>query len=82
VTGGHHARRAPGAQFEPDPGYVVAAVQSTGHAARFDTEDPSAPGMPDAVRAEGIRSGIAAPIVVDDELWGPSPSPRCAGRFP
>src|SRR3954466_3488588 len=26
--------------------------------------------MPDAVRAEGIRSGIAAPIVVDGELWG------------
>jgi signal transduction histidine kinase len=26
--------------------------------------------MPDAVRAEGIRSGLAAPIVVDGELWG------------
>jgi len=45
-------------------------VRSTGHAARFDTDDPTAPGMPDAVRAEGIRSGIAAPIVVDGELWG------------
>ncbi len=26
--------------------------------------------MPDAVRAEGIRSGIATPIVVDGDLWG------------
>ena len=70
VMGGHLARRPPGDRFEPDAGYVVASVRSTGHAARFDTDDPAAPGMPDAVRAEGIRSGIAAPIVVDGELWG------------
>jgi PAS domain S-box-containing protein len=70
VMGGHLARRPTGDRFEPEAGYVVASVRSTGHAARFDTDDPSASGMPDAVRAEGIRSGIAAPIVVDDELWG------------
>jgi len=70
VMGGHLTRRPPGDRFEPDAGYVVASVLSTGHAARFDTDDPTASGMPDAVRAEGIRSGIAAPIVVDGELWG------------
>jgi PAS domain S-box-containing protein len=70
VMGGHLSRRPPGDHFEPEAGYVVASVRSTGHAARFDTDDPAAPGMPDAVRAEGIRSGIAAPIVVDGELWG------------
>ena len=70
VMGGHLTRRPPGDRFEPDAGYVVASVRSTGHAARFDTDEPTASGMPDAVRAEGIRSGIAAPIVVDGELWG------------
>jgi len=70
VMGGHLTRRPPGDRFEPDAGYVVASVRSTGHAARFDTDDPTASGMPDAVRAEGIRSGLAAPIVVDGELWG------------
>ena len=70
VMGAHQARRAPGVRFEPEPGYVVASVRSTGHAARFDTDDPAAAGLPDAVRAEGIRSGIAAPIVVDGDLWG------------
>jgi len=70
VMGGHMSRRPPGDRFEPDIGYVVADVRSTGHAARFDTDDPAAPGMPEPVRAEGIRSGIAAPIVVDGELWG------------
>src|SRR4051794_38609811 len=70
VMGAHRARRAPGTRFEPEPGYVVASVQSTGQAARFDTDDPAAAGMPDAVRAEGIRSGLAAPIVVNGDLWG------------
>jgi signal transduction histidine kinase len=70
VMGGHLSRRPPGDRFEPEAGYVVASVRITGHAARFDTDDPAAAGMPDAVRAEGIRSGIAAPIVVDDDLWG------------
>jgi PAS domain S-box-containing protein len=70
VMGGHLTRRPPGDRFEPEAGYVVASVRGTGRAARFDTDDPAASGMPDAVRAEGIRSGLAAPIVVDGELWG------------
>jgi GAF domain-containing protein len=70
VMGAHRSRRIPGARFQPEAGYVVAAVQSTGRAARFDTDDPAAADMPDAVRAEGIRSGLAAPIIVDDNLWG------------
>jgi GAF domain-containing protein len=69
VMGAHQARRAPGERFEPDAGYVVASVQRTGNAARYDTDDPAAAGMR-AVREEGIRSGAAAPIVVDGDLWG------------
>src|SRR3954468_660326 len=70
IMGAHQARRTPGTRFEPDPDYVVAAVRETGKAARFDTDDPTAAGMPEPVRAEGIRSGLASPIVVDGELWG------------
>jgi PAS domain S-box-containing protein len=55
---------------ELDPNYVVGAVHRTGRAARFDTDDPAAPGMPEVVRAERIRSGLASPIVVEGELWG------------
>jgi PAS domain S-box-containing protein len=82
VMGGHQTRRAPGDHFEPEAGYVVASVRSTGHAARFDTDDPTAPGMPEAVRAEGIRSGIAAPIVVDGELWGTITAASLHGSLP
>ena len=70
VVGGHDALRTPGIPFTPDPDYVIAAVQATGRAARFDTDDPSAAAMPEPVRAEGICSGLASPIVVDGALWG------------
>jgi signal transduction histidine kinase len=70
VLGGHHARRMLGERFAPDPDYVLAAVRDTGRAARFDTDDPEAPGMPEPVRSEGIRSGLATPIAVDGVPWG------------
>jgi PAS domain S-box-containing protein len=59
-----------GARVPLDRGYVVASVRETGSAARFDADDPAAAGMPEVVRALGIRSGLASPIVVDGELWG------------
>jgi signal transduction histidine kinase len=70
TMGARNASRRPGTRIVPDPRYVVAAVRATGRAARFDTDDPLAPGLPDAVRAEGIRTALASPIVVDGELWG------------
>jgi GAF domain-containing protein len=70
MMGGHRARRRLGERFRLDPDYVVASVRETGHPARFDTDDPAAADLPEAVRAESIRSGLAAPIVVDAELWG------------
>ncbi|HWX96946.1 MAG TPA: GAF domain-containing protein, partial [Solirubrobacteraceae bacterium] len=67
VHGGPHAL---GARVELEPGYVVASVRRGARAARFDTDDPEAVGMPQVVRTLGIRSGVASPIVVDGELWG------------
>jgi GAF domain-containing protein len=70
IMGGHSARRKLGERFPVVPGYVLAAVHETGQPARFDTDNPAAANMPEPVRIEGIRSGLAAPIVVDGELWG------------
>ena len=70
VMGEHAAPHPVGARVKPDPDYVVAEVHRTGRAARFDTDDPAAPGMPGVVRAERVRSGLASPIVVAGELWG------------
>jgi PAS domain S-box-containing protein len=70
VKGGHGGRNAVGARIVLNPDYVIATVRDTGSLARFDSDDPSTSGMPEVVRARGIRSGLASPIVVDGELWG------------
>jgi PAS domain S-box-containing protein len=70
VMGAHGGPHQPGARVALDPDYVVASVRRTGRAARFDTDDPAAAGMPELVRDQGVRSGLASPVVVDGELWG------------
>jgi PAS domain S-box-containing protein len=65
-AGGHRV----GARLEASPDFVVGKVYRTGRAARFDTDDPAAPGMPEVVRTQRICSGLASPIVVEGELWG------------
>ena len=70
LMGGRRTRRAPGSRFAPHRDYVVASVRETGHAARFDTDDPASAGMPEPVADEGIHSALASPIMVEGELWG------------
>src|SRR5580765_166815 len=82
MMGGHSARRRLGERFPIVPGYVLAAVHETGQPARFDTDNPSAANMPEPVRIEGIRSGLAAPILVDGELWGAMTVASLHGPFP
>jgi GAF domain-containing protein len=66
-VGGPHMA---GKRVTLDAGYVVDRVRETRHSARFDTDDPSAKDMPSIVRALGIRSAVASPIVVESEVWG------------
>jgi GAF domain-containing protein len=66
-VGGPHVS---GKRVSLDEGYVVHSVRETRRSARFDTHDPSAAGMPSLVRALGIRSSVASPIVVEGNLWG------------
>jgi PAS domain S-box-containing protein len=70
LMGVRTGRHPVGTRLELDPDFIVAEVHRTRRAARFDTDDPAAPGMPEMVRAERIRSGVASPIVVEGELWG------------
>jgi len=65
--GGPHAT---GDRLPIDPRFVVHAVRETGLAARFETDDPGADGMPDLARDAGVRSAVASPIVVEEALWG------------
>src|SRR4051812_9817744 len=70
TMGIHHRRPPPRERLALDPDFIVAAVKRTGRAARFDTDDPDAPDMPERVRAEGVRSALASPVVVGGDLWG------------
>jgi signal transduction histidine kinase len=70
VMGDHATLRELGAHIPLDPNFVVAMVHKTGKAARIDTDDPDAEGVPEPMRAEGVRSALASPILVDGELWG------------
>ena len=71
VTVGTYGGTYPtGSRSELDPHFVVGSVRATRRAARFDTDDPAAAGMPTIVRDWGMRSAVASPIVVEGDLWG------------
>jgi PAS domain S-box-containing protein len=59
-----------GTRFTPEPGWVLAAVIDTGLAARNDDYEAASEGLPGRIRSLGIRSSVAAPIVVEGALWG------------
>jgi GAF domain-containing protein len=78
-VGGPHVS---GKRVALDEGYVVHQVRETSRSARFDTPDPSAADMPSLVRALGIRSSVASPIVVEGELWGAITAASAEGPLP
>jgi signal transduction histidine kinase len=49
---------------------VFSAVMETGRPARRDNDDGSTARIPNVIRKLGIRSSVAAPIVVEGRLWG------------
>ena len=61
---------AEGVRVEVEPGYPLYDVRETRRSARFDTDNPTAEGMPKLVRSLGVRSAVASPILVEGELWG------------
>jgi GAF domain-containing protein len=77
-VGGPHMA---GKRVTLDPGYVVDRVRETHGSARFDTDDPTAANMPSIVRAMGIRSAVASPIVVEGEVWGAITAASVTGQL-
>jgi PAS domain S-box-containing protein len=74
-----------GARLKPQPGWVVSAVIQTGRSARkddYDDYDNAPDRMPAVIRGLGIRSSVAAPIVVEGALWGVIIVGTVRTRFP
>jgi PAS domain S-box-containing protein len=75
-----------GTSWTLDGPSLTAQVKRTGCPARVDDYADIAGGLGEAARAAGIHAGVAAPIVVDREVWGvvsacgraPVPLPRDA----
>ena len=65
---GDYPFEAMGARL-PFAGGVVTTVYETGQPARQDFDQMSAD-LREELEAHGVRSGVAAPIFVGDELWG------------
>jgi signal transduction histidine kinase len=59
-----------GSRWNFEPPLALAAVLRTGRPARLDDYSQASGAYADAVRLLGIRSGAAAPIVVEGHLWG------------
>jgi signal transduction histidine kinase len=59
-----------GSRWNFEPPLALAAVLRTGRPARLDDYRQASGAYADAVRLLGIRSGAAAPIVVEGHLWG------------
>ncbi|MDP9269411.1 MAG: GAF domain-containing protein, partial [Chloroflexota bacterium] len=60
-----------GSRWTPEPPLAIAAVLRTSRPARCDDySQASGPFVDATVREMGIRSSVAAPIVVDGQLWG------------
>jgi signal transduction histidine kinase len=69
-TGASTNALAVGTRRTAEPGWLTAAVIETGRSARTDNHAIGSEGIPGVFRDLGIRSSVAAPIVVDGALWG------------
>jgi len=59
-----------GRQIELAPQTALARVRATGAPARVDSYEGMPGSFPQEVRDSGIRATVAAPILVDGQLWG------------
>ena len=59
-----------GSRWRPEPPVAVAVALRTGRPARCDDYSQASGAFADAVRRMGLRSAVAAPIVVEGRLWG------------
>jgi signal transduction histidine kinase len=81
-VGAYPAEFPVGSRWTPGPPLALAAVLRTGRPDRVDDFSQASDAYGDAIRRLGIRSGVAAPIVVEGHLWGAIAVGTRRGRFP
>ncbi|HTF54682.1 MAG TPA: GAF domain-containing protein, partial [Pseudonocardia sp.] len=81
-VGAYPAEFPIGSRWTPQPPLALAAVLHTGHSARIDDFSQASDAYADAVGRLGLRSGVAAPIVVEGRLWGAIAVGTRRERFP
>ena len=64
------ARTPVGSRVSTEGESVTAAVRRTGRPARMENYEGADGALAELARATGLRSSVAAPIVVDGRLWG------------
>jgi signal transduction histidine kinase len=69
-VGDHPDELAVGRRFKLEPPLPLAVALRTGRPARLDDFSQASDVYGDRLRQLGIRSGVAAPIVVEGRLWG------------
>jgi signal transduction histidine kinase len=82
VVGDPPARLMVGSRWRPEPPLAIAIVLRTGRSARTDDYGEGSGASGDDVPGMGIRSGVAAPIVVEGRLWGMIAIVSRRGPFP
>ncbi|MBV9805108.1 MAG: GAF domain-containing protein, partial [Solirubrobacterales bacterium] len=81
-VGAHPPDVSEGSRWRLDPRLALATVLRTGHPARHDGYREPSGAFVDVIRSMGIRSSIAAPIVVEGSLWGALGIGTTAESFP
>jgi signal transduction histidine kinase len=81
-VGVHSAGFPLGSRWNPEPPLAVAVTLRTGRPARLDDLSLPSDLYGDALRRLGLRSGVAAPIVVEGRLWGAIAVGTRRERFP
>jgi GAF domain-containing protein len=71
-----------GSRWKPEPPLALAVALRTCRPARCDDVSQAPGEYADAVRRLGLRSSVAAPIVVEGRLWGAIAVGRRRGGFP
>jgi signal transduction histidine kinase len=71
-----------GSRWSPEPPLAFAEVLQTGRPARDEDYDHVTGPSGEAIRTMGIRSAVAAPIVVEGRVWGVIAIVGWHGRFP
>jgi PAS domain S-box-containing protein len=81
-TGAYAAELPVGSRWKPEPPVAVALVLRTARPARIDDFSQAFDAWSHAIRRAGVRSGVAAPIVVEGRLWGGIAVGTRRERFP